>query len=123
MKVTLPAGVKSISGSIKQQNGSLIVFKTFTRPSVNRKKGETETRAYFMPKRERKTLPSEKELAARQRFADATNFFMSLTVEQRERYLQEWKRNNYKFNGKKYAAFRGYIIAKYYASHDQSKKN
>ena len=117
MKVILPAGIKAISGSVKQRNGSLLVFRTFTKPAVGRKPGETETRAYFMPKRERRTLPSEKELAARQRFAKATLYFQTLSNGQREMYAKAWKKNKYMFNGKKYATLRGYIVAHYYAGH------
>ena len=125
MKVTLAAGIKSISGSVKQRNGSLLVFRTFTKPAVGRKPGETETRAYFMPKRERSTPPSEKELAVRQRFAKATLYFQSLSNEQREMYAKAWKRDKYMFNGKKYATLRGYIVAHYYAGHpvDESLKD
>ena len=117
MKVTLPAGIKSISGAIKQPNGAQIVFRTFTKPAVGRKPGETETRAYFMPKRERSTPPTEKELAARQRFADATLYFQTLSNGQREMYAKAWKRDKYMFNGKKYATLRGYLVAHYYAGH------
>ena len=122
MKVTLPAGIKSISGSVKQRNGSLLVFKTFTRPAVGRKPGETETRAYFMPKRERYTTPSEKEMAARQRFAKAALYFQTLSNEQRERYAKAWKRDKYMFNGKKYATLRGYIVAHYFAEHPADER-
>jgi len=117
MKVTLPAGIKSISGAIKQSDGSKLVFKTFTRPSVNRKKGETETRAYLIPKRERATPPSMRELAVRQRFVNASLYFQTLTNFQREMYAKAWKRDKYMFNGKKYATLRGYIVAHYCAGH------
>ena len=117
MKVTLAAGIKSISGSVKQRNGSLLVFKTFNKPAVGRKPGETETRAYFMPKRVRATPPSEKELAVRQRFAKAALYFQTLSDEQRKQYFDEWVRSNLFFNGKWYATLRGYIMARYYAEH------
>lgn len=117
MKCTLMPGIKSISGSVKQRNGSLLVFKTFNKPAVGRKPGETETRAYLMPKRVRSTPPSEKEIAVRQRFAAATLYFQNLSNEQREMYAKTWKRDKYMFNGKKYGTLRGYIVARYYAEH------
>lgn len=117
MKVTLPAGVKSISGAIKQPDGSQLVFKTFTRPSATRKKGETETRVYLMPKRKRATTPSLKERAVRVQFARATYYFKSISAEQRQMYEKEWQKAKYMFNGKKYCTLRGYIVARYYAEH------
>ena len=115
MRVTLPAGIESISGSMKQKNGSRIVFKTFSKPSVNRS-SETETRVYLMRRQERSTPLSENEIAARKRFSEAATFFKNLSEEQKMAYYEPWKSANYCYNGKKYVTLRGYVIARFYAN-------
>jgi len=107
MKVTLAAGIASMSG----KNGNM-VFRTYKRPN-----GKTETRAYILPKKgcRRATKPSGNELAARSRFAQISQTLNNLTEEQRTRYAQEWQISKYKFNGKSYATLRGYIMARLYA--------
>ena len=114
MRVTLPAGVESISGSIKQKNGSKLVFKTFKRPSVNRTT-RTETRAYIMQKHERKTPLSDNEIAARQQFKEASEFVAKLSKEQKSAFADQFRNSKGRFNGKQYNSLRGYIIARYYA--------
>ena len=107
MKVTLAAGIASMSG----KNGNM-VFRTFKRPN-----GKTETRAYVLPRKgyTRTTKPSENEIAARSRFSQISQKLNNLTEEQRTRYAQEWQISKYKFNGKLYATLRGYIMARLYA--------
>ena len=114
MKCTLMPGIKSISGSMKQKNGTRIVFKTFSKPSVNRS-SETETRVYLMRQKERSTPLTANEIAARKRFTEAATYFRNLSDEQKMAYYRAWKSANYCFNGKKYATLRGYIIARFYA--------
>ena len=106
-------GIESISGSMKQKNGSRIVFKTFSKPSVNRS-SKTETRVYLMQRKERSSSLSENEIRCRERFAQATQYFMNLTPEQKEAYAKEWQKSGYQFKGKKYATLRGFIVAKFY---------
>ena len=53
-------------------------------------------------------------MANRQRMAQATHFFKQLTPEQKKRYAQEMKKNNYRFNGKDYFTLRGYVIARFF---------
>ena len=108
-------GIESMSGSIKQKNGKMMVFKTFRRPSTKRPNGKPETRVYFMSKWQRSTPPSEKELCARIRFTAASTYWMSLTDEQKQQYALEMRRANCKFNGKQYKMLRGYVIARFYA--------
>lgn len=121
MKVTLAAGIASMSG----KNGNM-VFRTYKRPN-----GKIETRAYVLPKKgwdarqkrttygyTRTTKPSEKEIAARERFSQISQILNNLTEEQRTRYAQEWQISKYKFNGKSYATLRGYIMARIYAEQE-----
>lgn len=114
MKCTLMSGIESISGSIKGENGSRLIFKTFRRPSVNRP-NKTETRVYLSQKKKRTKPLSDKEIACQARFTAARTFAANLTDEQAQRYYDEWKRSEYLFNGKRYATLKGYIMARFYA--------
>jgi hypothetical protein len=116
MKCQLPSEIKSISGRCGN-----IEYRTFKRPN-----GKTETRAYLLPRRangkfgyERSTPLSAKEIASRNRFRAISDIINHLTDEQKTTYQREWKKAGYKFNGKKYATPRGYIMARLY---DDAKK-
>ena len=92
------------------------MFKTFTKPD-----GTKETRAYGLPRKrdgsfgyERKAAVTAGELAARQKFQTIALAIKALPEEQRMKYQREWQKNSYKFNGKKYATLRGYIMARMY---------
>ena len=111
MKVTLAAGVEALSGSVKQKDGSRIVFKTFSKPSVNRK-SEKETRMYFMPPHERTSPATEKELRQRAKFAQAADLVARMPEDEKKRIAEEWRKNKYKYNGKEYKSFRGFLLAK-----------
>ena len=117
MKVTLPPGIESISGSMKSKNGVRIVYKTYTKPSIKRPSGKPETRAYFVPESsyQRTTPISEKEKCIRTQFKAAMAFWTSLTPDQKQHYYDEWKRSKYMFNGKKYKTLRGFIMARFFA--------
>lgn len=112
MKCTLNPEIDNISGKC----GGLL-YKTFTRAN-----GKKETRVYILPRKEngkygyeRKTSLSDNEIAARNRFAKAAEYFKNLSNEQKQRYCKEFSRNKYTFNGKKYSTVRGYVIARFYA--------
>ena len=117
MKLTLPPGIESISGSMKSKNGVRIVYKTYTKPSIKRPGGKPETRAYFVPESsyQRRTPISEKEKCIRTQFKAAVAYWMSLTPEQKQHYYNEWKRSKYMFNGKQYKTLRGFIMARFFA--------
>ena len=118
MKVTLAAGIESASGKCGD-----MMFRTRTRPD-----GKKETYAYFLPKKgwddrkkkitygyTRKSKPTPKEIAARDRFAKASDAYKAMTDEQLKQYQIEWKAARFILNGKKYNTLRGYIIARLYA--------
>ena len=118
MKVTLAAGIESASGKCGN-----MVFRTRHKPD-----GKSETYAYFLPKKgwddrrkkitygyTRKSKPSPKEIAARERFAKASDAYKVMTGEQLMQYQKEWRAARLKLNGKKYNTLRGYIIARLYA--------
>ena len=112
MKVTLDPSIKAISG----KSGGML-FKTF-----KKRDGSSETRMYLMPmKRDgeygytRRTKVSKKEQASRTRFATISEAIKNLSEEKRMSYRKQWVAGKYKFNGKKYATLRGYIMARLYA--------
>ena len=72
-------------------------------------------RIYLRDYKPRATQPSEAELAARQRFSECAVICKNLTEDERMAYHREWIAANYRFNGKKYATLRGYIIARLFA--------
>lgn len=115
-KCTLMPGIESISGSIKVENGSRIIFKTFTKPSANRK-GKTETRMYLSQKHERTTPLSKAEIAARRRFYMVSQRIKNLTDEERQRYREDFVRSKFTFNGKRYATLRGWLVARFSAEY------
>ena len=104
-KVDLMAGIQSVSG--KAGN---FVFKTYRRPD-----GKTETRMYPYKKQKRTTKLSQNELASRAKFKQVAERLNALSNEEREQYANDWRQNNYLFNGKKYATLRGYIMTRLYA--------
>ena len=107
MKVQLPKGIASISGTISRSANHQLIAKTFTKAN-----GTKETRVYMMPKHERTTPVSDKERAQRARFAHANETLNNLSPEQKEQFIKEGRRTQFRFNGKQYKSFRGYIIAR-----------
>lgn len=109
MKCTLNPNIASISGRIRD-----LEFRTFKRPGR-----KPETRVYILPKRPDGTYGyvrhkpySDKELAVRTMFTKAATAFATMPENERKQYHDEWVKANYKFNGKKYNTFRGYVIAR-----------
>ena len=72
-------------------------------------------RVYIRQDRVRTTPPSDNEIQSRARFSRINQTYAALTDEQKQKYAKEWKRANFKFNGKKYNTLRGYIVARLYA--------
>ena len=118
MKCDLNPAIATMSGKC----GGML-FKTYTRAD-----GKKQTRAYFMPKKgydrrtgkyiygySRKSKPTEKETVARERFAKASEVFKNMPQDEKMKYDKEWKAAKFKFNGKEYATFRGYVIARLFA--------
>ena len=111
-KCILKDGIESISGRIGG-----VEFRTFKRAN-----GKVETRAYPLPRKqngsfgyERKKPLSDNEIAARNRFTQAAEYYVNLSDQQRKQYCKEFSRDKYTFNGKKYSTLRGYVIARFYA--------
>lgn len=68
-------------------------------------------RMYLRDYKPRTSKVSEKEQKQRNKFAEASQFYHNLSDEQKNAYQLQWRKNRYKFNGKKYATLRGYIVA------------
>lgn len=107
MKLQLPEGIASISGTISRSREHRLVAKTYTHAN-----GDTETRVYMMHKQERTTPLSDKEMAQRARFAKATQTLNNLTPEQRHQFALDCHNDHFRFNGKQYNTLRGYIVAR-----------
>ena len=106
-------GIKNVRGTLSKK----VIFdrgEKITRIVTASVRGGKQ-RVYIRDIRQRTTPISEREKCARTQFAAANTYWLSLTDEQKKTYQSEWKRSNYKFNGKKYATLRGYVIARFYA--------
>ena len=115
-RINLNSNIKSISGRV----GGLL-YKTFTKAD-----GTQETRAYHLPVKkngeygyERKMPPSKKELQNRARFMLAQQRLTNLSQEGKEMLVKQWRKDKFMFNGKKYATFRGYAMARIFAEINQ----
>jgi hypothetical protein len=115
-KCSLNANIQNISGRV----GS-VLYKTYTKAD-----GSKETRMYGLPMKkngeygfERKTPPTKKELANRARFMLAHQKLTNLSQEGKEMLAKQWKKDKFMFNGKKYATFRGYAMARIFAELNQ----
>lgn len=96
-----------VRGTISKKGNTRLVAKVIN----------GEQRLYAMEIKPRATLPSRKELAQRQRFADANQFLRNMTPELKKQYVEQWRKHRLNFLGKKYNTFRGYVIARYLAEH------
>ena len=113
MKVELMPGIKSLSGTLKAQNGTRLVFMTRKAPTTS----QTKTRLYIRHEDNyRRSSPlSDAEIKARQRFTTFALAVKNMPEERKQQFAKEWQKAKYKFNGKKYNTLRGYIIARLYA--------
>ena len=112
MKCILNPNFESISG----KSGG-VLYKTYKRPG-----GKTETRAYILPRLgngkygyKRKAALTQGEIAARDKFKQISARVKDIPMDEKLAYHAQWKKANYKFNGKKYGSLRGYIMARLYA--------
>ena len=122
--VEFPKGIQGVSGTLssrkyKDADGNIVTHKVI----VTCSKTTGKQRIYLREYRGRSTMPSPKELAIRERFAQAAAFYSSLTDADKERYHRLWRKDNLKYNGKKYATLRGYIVARFYANDTLTNKD
>lgn len=122
--VEFPKGIQGVSGTLssrkyKDADGNIVTRKVI----VTCSKTTGKQRIYLREYRGRSTMPSPKELAIRERFAQAAAFYSALTEDDKERYYRLWRKDNLKYNGKKYATLRGYIVARFYANDTLTNKD
>lgn len=105
--VEFPDYMKGVSGTLRS-----ITLKDGTKRKVVvtcSKSGKQ--RMYLRDYKPRTSKVSEKERKQRSKFAEAAQFYHNLSDEQKNAYQLQWKKNKYRFNFKKYATLRGYVIA------------
>ena len=98
------------SRKVKDYDGSVYTEKlvAYVTPSGKQKIGIRRYPA-------RSSAPTEKEIKARKRFAEAAEYWRNLSDWQKQDFHVEWCRSNFSFRGKRYGTLRGYVIARYYA--------
>jgi len=110
---TFADGVANVRGTIRKdvryRDGKKIITSVVA--SVRGGKQRLYVREY----KERRTPLTEKERIIRTQFKAASVYWCSLTDEQKQRFREEWLRSSFRFNGKKYATLRGYVIARFFA--------
>ncbi len=122
--VEFPKGIQGVSGTLssrkyKDIDGNIVTRKVI----VTCSKTTGKQRIYLREYKGRSTMPSPKELAIRERFAQAAAFYSALTDADKERYYRLWRKDNLKYNGKKYATLRGYVVARFYANDTLTNKD
>lgn len=108
-------GLHNVRGTISKQIVRLPSGEIVTRRMVAQVTPNGNQRVYLREERQRSTPVTEKEKAQRNRFAQATSFFYSLSEDEKMKWWDVFKLNHYKFRGKKYATLRGYIVARHMA--------
>jgi len=111
-------GVQNVRGTISKSTSINKKGERVTTRVIAMMRGGKQ-RVYIRRDRERSTPVSDKELRARARFAEFSQMYTNMSDEQKSKYKKEWKRAQYKFNGKKYNTLRGYIMARFYAENSQ----
>ena len=107
-------GIKNVRGTISRH----IVKKgeqTYVTSVVAKVTSSGKQRIYIQQKPVRTTPVREKELKARALFAEIIGRVKNLPDEQVQAFNDQWRKDRMKFNGKKYATLRGYIVARLYA--------
>ena len=108
--VEFPAYMKGVSGTLK----TITLADGTKRKMIVTCSKSGKQRMYFRDYKPRTSKVSDKEKKARTKFAEAAIFFRNLSDEQKKAYYQQWKKNKYCLNGKKYVTLRGYIVALFF---------
>ena len=108
--VKFPDFMEGVSGTLRT-----IKFPDGTKRKVIVTCSKSGKQRLYLRDYKTRTAPvTDKELKARGKFAEAAQFYRNLTDEQKEAYSQQWRKNKYRLNGKKYGTLRGYIVALFY---------
>ena len=111
-------GIKNVRGTVSKKTYFIDGKKVTNRVVAMVHNGKQHF--YIRTDRQRSTPITEKEIAARAKFREATVYGNNLSDEQMQTFHDEWKRSKYMFNGKKYGTLRGYVIARFFARAIQS---
>ena len=109
--VEFPDYMKGVSGTLR----SITLNDGTKRKVIVTCSKSGKQRMYLRDYKPRTSKISKNELAARSRFAMISEQIKNLSDEQKKDYQQQWRKNKYMFNGKKYATLRGYVMARLYA--------
>ncbi|MBQ9295872.1 MAG: hypothetical protein IJ204_01595 [Paludibacteraceae bacterium] len=108
-------GLNNVRGTISKQKVKLPSGEIVTRRMVAQVTPNGHQRVYLREERQRATPVTDKEIAQRNRFAQASAFFYNLSQDEIMMWWDIFNQDHYKFRGKKYATLRGYIIARHMA--------
>ena len=108
-----PKEFGKVSGTLASSKHVDIVGRQYTQKLVASVTASGKQKIYMRRYYERCTQPSAAELAARQKFKDAAAYWKALDESQVHAYAGEFRRGKYKYNGKKYASLRGYVVARF----------
>ena len=112
-KCDFDGGISNVRGTLAKQvyydHGKKITRSIVA--SVRNGKQRIHIREYG----ERRTALTPNEARCRVLFGKALAVVNALSEERKQQFAKEGKRDKYKFNGKQYKSFRGYIIARVYA--------
>ncbi len=109
-------GMKNVRGTLSKKTYR-VDGKTITRRVVAQVTPSGKQRIFIRESSDyqRSTPVTEKELACRGRFEAVNSRVAALTEAEKIHYYREWVKAGYKFNGKRYATLRGYMVARIYA--------
>lgn len=105
--VEFPDYMKGVSGTLR----SITLNDGTKRKVIVTCSKSGKQRMYLRDYKPRTSKVSEKEQKQRSKFAEASQFYHNLSDEQKNAYQQQWVKSRYRFNFKKYATLRGYVIA------------
>lgn len=108
--VEFPDYMKGVSGTLR----SITLNDGTKRKIIVTCSKSGKQRMYLRDYKPRTAKVTENERKQRSKFAEAALFYSNLSDEQKNAYQQQWKKNKYMFNGKKYATLRGYVVALYF---------
>lgn len=106
-------GIENVRGTLSKlsyrEDGKLITKRVVAQVTPSGKQ-----RIFIREYAQRSSPLTDKERATRNKFAQVSLTLAKMPEEEKKAYAQAWKKNGYKYNGKKYNTLRGYIVARVY---------
>ena len=113
-------GIKNVRGTITKHVYYVDGVK-HTKSVIAKVTKSGKQKVYIRETTCRKKSLSDGEIKARNLFHEVMITAKYMSEEEKARYAEEWKKNKYKFNGKKYGTLRGYIIARLYQRYKDAR--